>query len=87
MSSRLPPWAASAPGGFYPTDRVGASDAWRCVRPGAAAGSLWSLKTFSLSPDEIAEIEYRFDALKPYLVSDPPSHAAQGLPNHVGRAF
>jgi len=57
------------------------------VAPGAAAGSLWSLKTFSLSPDEIAEIEYRFDALKPYLVSDPPSHAAQGLPNHVGRAF
>ena len=38
------------------------------VAPGAAAGALWSLKTFSFSSDEIAEIEYRFDALKPYLV-------------------
>jgi len=25
------------------------------------------LKTLSFSPDEIAEIEYRFEALKPYL--------------------
>lgn len=37
------------------------------IAPGAAAGSTWSLKTLRFSPDEIAEIEYRYEALKPYL--------------------
>ena len=34
---------------------------------GSAAGPTWSLRKFTFSPDEIAEIEYRFAALKPYL--------------------
>jgi 4-hydroxy-tetrahydrodipicolinate synthase len=35
--------------------------------PGSAPGSTWSPRTLSFSPDDSAEIEYRFDALKPYL--------------------
>ena len=35
--------------------------------PGAAAGSTWSAKTLGFTPDEVAEIEYRYEALKPDL--------------------
>jgi dihydrodipicolinate synthase/N-acetylneuraminate lyase len=35
------------------------------TRTGGAAA--WKVKRFELAPDEIAEIDYRFDALKPYL--------------------
>jgi hypothetical protein len=34
-------------------------------RSGGAAG--WTVKTNELSPDEIAEVDYRFAALTPYL--------------------
>ena len=36
-----------------------------------AGGAAWKTKTFELAPEEIAEIDYRFDALTPYL------HASQ----------
>jgi dihydrodipicolinate synthase/N-acetylneuraminate lyase len=35
------------------------------TRTGGAAS--WKVKTFELAPDEIAEIDYRFEALTPYL--------------------
>jgi 4-hydroxy-tetrahydrodipicolinate synthase len=35
--------------------------------PAAGAVRPWAPRTFSFSPEEIAEIEYRFEALRPYL--------------------
>ena len=39
------------------------------VRTGGAAA--WKVTTADLAPDAIAEIEYRYAALKPYLRADP----------------
>ena len=46
------------------TARTGAST------PLSAGGTAWKPKPLTLSPDAIAEIEYRFAALKPYLSAE-----------------
>jgi dihydrodipicolinate synthase/N-acetylneuraminate lyase len=38
------------------------------TRSGGAAA--WKAKTFTFAPEEVAEIEFRFAALKPYLMSE-----------------